>query len=399
MKKFWLVFWNEYRRHVFRRRFVVIVLSLPVFFLLAGLVAALSTAAIYNPRPVGYVDQGGWLSKPVPPRRGDSAQLFAVEIRPYPDEASALADLKNGRLQVYYVLPAGYLESGQARLVAQKPLTTVVESQFREFLRANLLAGQREAVARRVMEGMNLTYLRPWRDAQSETPGWFILLLPMTVGVIFLVVINTSGGYILQAVTDEKENRTIEVVITSVSPEQLMAGKVLGSLCVGLTQLLVWVAFPLAAFFALRGQFPGLANLRIEPQMIWVSGLTLLGSFVLIAGLMAGVGATAAESREAQQIASIFTLPVMIPYAFLATLVLHPNSPLARILSFFPLTAVVTLPIRVVFAHLTSWEIALNLGLLYAAAFTALWLAGRAFRLGMLRYGKPVRLKELFGKR
>jgi len=122
----------------------------------------------------------------------------------------------------------------------------------------------------------------------------------------------------------------------------------------------------------------------------------LPAAFVMVAALMAMVGATATETREAQQVAGLFTLPLFVPYWLITPLIESPNSPLAVGMSLFPMTAPVTLPARAAFTLVPAWQSALSLGLLYLAAFGSLWLAGRAFRLGMLQYGKRLKLAELF---
>jgi ABC-2 type transport system permease protein len=119
-------------------------------------------------------------------------------------------------------------------------------------------------------------------------------------------------------------------------------------------------------------------------------------SFVMIAGLMVAIGATVTEAQEGQQIASVFTLLVVIPYWFTFQILFNPNGPLAIALSFFPFTAPVTLPMRAGMTVIPPWQLALNLAFLVLCALGALWIAGRAFRLGMLRYGQRLSWREIF---
>jgi ABC-2 type transport system permease protein len=125
---------------------------------------------------------------------------------------------------------------------------------------------------------------------------------------------------------------------------------------------------------------------------------TLLPAFVMIAALMAMVGATATEASEAQQIAGLFTLPVVSPYWFFASIMNNPNGPLATGLSLFPLTAPVAMPLRAVFTNVPLWQIAGTVTLLLLVAAAAIWMAGRAFRIGMLRYGKRIAWREIFSR-
>jgi ABC-2 type transport system permease protein len=233
-------------------------------------------------------------------------------------------------------------------------------------------------------------------EAEPEaSTSWLQMLLPIVAGILFVMVINTSGGYLLQAVVEEKENRTIEIVITSVSPGQLMAGKIMGNLSVGLTQLLIWLLFPVLGFLVLRRFSPLVQGLYLDPEYVWLLLLTLIPAFILIAALMATIGATATEAREAQQIAGLFTLPVVAPFWFFVPLMTDPHGTLALALSLFPLTAPVSLPLRAAFTVVPLWQSALSISLLILSAAMALWLAGRAFRSGMLHYGKRLSWREL----
>jgi ABC-2 type transport system permease protein len=123
--------------------------------------------------------------------------------------------------------------------------------------------------------------------------------------------------------------------------------------------------------------------------------ITFLPAFVMIAALMAMLGATAAEARDAQQFSTLLSIPVVVPLWFLAVIIETPNSPIAIILSLIPFTAPATLPIRAVLTNIPVWQIILSVSLLFASAIIAVWLASRAFRLGLLRYGKSLSLREI----
>jgi len=213
-----------------------------------------------------------------------------------------------------------------------------------------------------------------------------------------MTVVFTSGGYLMQAVVEEKENRTMEIIVTSVSADELMAGKVLGNLSVGLTQLLIWVIFIILAMAIGRNYVDWIDRIHFSWDYLILMLGALLPTFVMIAGLMAAVGATVTESREAQQISGIFSLPVMIPYWFTYPIMSNPSGPLAVGLSFFPLTSPVTLTLRAAFTPIPAWQLALNIAVLVVCAIGSIWLAARAFRLGMLSYGKKITLRELFGR-
>jgi ABC-2 type transport system permease protein len=137
-------------------------------------------------------------------------------------------------------------------------------------------------------------------------------------------------------------------------------------------------------------------DLSLSPAYFWLTLLTFLPAFVMIAALMAMVGATVTETREAQQVAGLFSLPLFVPLWFITPLLQDPNSTLALVFTFIPFTAPLTLPLRAAYSTVPLWQSALSIGLLFASAIGAMWLAGRVFRMGMLRYGKRLSLKEIF---
>jgi ABC-2 type transport system permease protein len=393
MAKFWRVFAYEYLRHVKRKRFIFAVVSLPLFLIVIMGVSILSASLSLDLRPVGYVDDAGLLAgAPAPTDNG----LRLVKLQRFEDEASAAAALEARRIQGYYILDPSYLETGAVQLVADDSLDRPIENQFARYLRSQLVQSQPPEIRALLMNGIDIEVVALDDPEQTEGPASFLqMLLPIVAGILFVMVINTSGGYLLQAVVEEKENRTIEIVITSVSPGQLMAGKIIGNLSVGLTQLLIWLLFPLLGFLVMRAYSPLVQGLYLEAEFVWLLLLTLVPAFILIAALMATIGATATEAREAQQIAGLFTLPVVAPYWFFVPLMTDPHGTLALGLSLFPLTAPVSLPLRAAFADVPLWQSALSISLLWLCAGMALWLAGRAFRQGMLHYGKRLSWREL----
>jgi ABC-2 type transport system permease protein len=214
--------------------------------------------------------------------------------------------------------------------------------------------------------------------------------------LIFFIAIATSSGYLLQAVVEEKENRTMEILVTTVSPGQLMAGKIIGDIAIGFTQLFTWLIFIVLGVSVGRNWFEFLQGVQIPWSSLGLMLLVMVPAFVMICALMAAVGATVTEASEGQQVMGIFTIPLYLPYMLIGVLMENPNSPLAIGLSLFPLTAPLTISIRAGFAVVPTWQLVLSVGILIASAVGALWLAGRTFRLGMLRYGQRLRWKEIF---
>jgi ABC-2 type transport system permease protein len=397
MSKIWHVAVHEYRQHVFNRRFVFGLLSVPaVILLLIGLIFLIFSMEM-NSTPIGYVDHSGLLSNPVPSPK-PTAPDRPVQMIAFTSETEAHAALQAGKLQAYYVLPADYQTSGDLRVVHIVELKSPARQQFYNFLAANLLKNTDPVIAMRLVKGADVTIESADGSRSLGSDNWFTFLIPFLGGIVFIVTMFTTGGYLMQAVVEEKENRTMEVLITSVSPDQFMAGKIVGDICVGLTQILAWSLFILVPILIARNTITLLQGIRISSQTLLVLLLTMLPSFVLVAALMATIGATVTDAREGQPMTGLISLPIWIPYMLTGLLISSPNSLLALGLSLIPLTAPVTMLIRDGLTILPAWQIALSSGIQILCAAGAIWLAGRAFRLGMLRYGKRLRWGELFGK-
>ncbi len=398
MNKVWLVIKHEYLRHVLRKRFIVSVLSVPFFILIMVGIALITVLVMSDWRPIGYVDHSGVLAGAQPLPEQKERRSRSVEIQTFDSEDAALQAVNNGEIQAAFILAADYRETGAVSVIVDDNLSDNASQDFREFLLQNLLKDQPAGIQERILEGPALVF-RSLADSREFAENNILgLLVPLVAGIMLIVAINVSGGYLLQAVTEEKENRTIEMVVTSISPTQLMAGKIFGNLSVGLTQLIIWALTGAGGVALVMRLFPEISGSGLDLSFLGLMLITFLPAFVMIAALMAMVGATAAEARDAQQIAGLFSLPVVFPMWFLMVIIEKPNSPLAVIMSLIPFTSPLTLPMRSVLTTVPAWQIALAIGLLVASAAAAVWLASRAFRLGLLRYGKSLSLREIMSR-
>jgi ABC-2 type transport system permease protein len=398
MDKFWRVLLHEYSRHVFRRRFLFTLLSVPLITAFIVGIVILGIFLTEDRRPFGYLDHSGLLSNPKPLPPSESWFDRPVKMISYRDETDAKVSLTSGDIQAYYVLEEDYLINLKTRLVFLNEPGSNVQSQFRQFVRINLLTNKSPQVVDRLVDGITFEIQSLDSRQRMGEEEWYNILVPFFAGFIFLIVILTSGGYLLQAVVEEKENRTMEIIVTSVSPDQLIAGKIIGNIAVGITQLLAWILFIVIAILMTRDSIEWVRHINLNLDYLGILILVFLPSFVLVASMMAAIGATVTETREAQQISGLFSLPISIPFYFTGPLMTNPNGPLAVGLSFFPLTAPSAIPLRAGFGVIPGWQLALNILLLVIVAAVSVWLASRAFRIGMLSYGKRLTLKQIFGK-
>jgi ABC-2 type transport system permease protein len=322
--------------------------------------------------------------------------LTRVKSLSFDNEESAAQALERSEIQAFFVLADDYLATGQVTMVKNSQTGSNAVGHFGEFLAYNLLTGKPRQVVDRLTEGNNLIIRSLDGTREMKADNWMVVMLPVISGILFILAVNISGNYLLQAVVEEKENRTMEILVTSVSPSQLMIGKVTANLLVGLTQLAIWLVTALLAIKLFPSILPDGEMPKIDTSNLLLMVATLLPAFVMIAAAMGAIGATATEAREAQQITGWFTIPIVIPLWFISTIMFNPNGALSVGMSLFPLTAPIALPLRATFTTVPSWQIILTLSLLCLMAAFALWLSGKFFRLGMLRYGKRVRFREAF---
>ncbi|MEA3328030.1 MAG: ABC transporter permease [Chloroflexota bacterium] len=400
MTKIWKIIKYEYTRHVFKKRFIFNLLSLPIVVILLVGVAMLIASFTVNTKPVGYIDHSGVLDQPI--RQENKGDMFnpIIDFQSYTYEEQAQASLDEDLIQAFYVIPEAFPESRDVQLIFLEEPSGNTQNQFDRFVRQNLETFQtlEPQIKTRLDQGSIVTMASQDGSREMREDQWYLTFTPFIAGIMFIIVVMTSGGYLLQAVVEEKENRTMEIMISSVNPGQLMTGKIIGNIAVGLTQLIIWLIFGWIGL-TVGGQFwPLLRDFTLPPNYILVLLLVLLPSFVMVAAIMAAIGATMTEAREAQQLSGMFSLPIMIPYYISSSIMMNPNSPLAVGLSYFPLTAPITILMRMSFTVVPAWQIALNIAILIGFAILAIWFAGRAFRLGMLRYGKKLSFREVLRK-
>lgn len=395
MNKTLHVAFYEYKRHVLRRRFLFGLLSIPLFIVLMGLVVFLLIRTEISSEPIGFVDLSGVLSD-TGISQDESGTFGEVEIIRFETEGKAAFSLQSGDIQAYYVLESDFVSSARARLVSKEGLAGSIQRQFMRIVRTRLLEGQSAEVIRRINEGDNLVLRSPDGNRRLGERDWFNVLLPFLAGLIFLLTIFTTSGYLMQTVVEEKENRTIEVLVTSISAGQLMAGKISGIIAVGLTQLLVWLGLIILVAAVGRFQLAWMLGINIAPDLLLLLLIILVPAIVMVSALMAAIGSVVNEASEGQQLSALVTLPMTIPFWFVLLIMNDPNGTVPVALSFFPLTAPLTLIIRSGFTVIPTWQVLLSVGILILSALLAMWLAGRAFQQGMLLYGRRLSLREIF---
>ncbi|MBE2199856.1 MAG: ABC transporter permease [Anaerolinea sp.] len=392
MRNFWLLAKHEYRKMVSKRSFLLGTLAIPFLIIVVmGLVIFVAVRG-EDKRPIGYVDHAGILNETVRPPTGINDDM--VPMRAFADETAAQTALAAGDIQAYYVLAADYLTTRELnRYYWQDDTDEAARNDFADFIRANLAAARPAELQELLIDGPELTVrsLEGGREISSSNPLGFII--PFVAAFLFIFIVMGSAGYLLQVVTDEKENRTMEMMVTSVTPVQLIGGKALGLMGVSLTQLFIWLVVAAVALVIGANYIPQLQDFTVPWSSLLIIALYFFPAYALIAGMMTAIGSAVTELQQGQQIAGILNLLFIFPFFFVALIIAKPDSPILVALTLFPTTSFITIIMRWAVNVVPTWQLVASWLILVTTAVLSVYVSAKIFRVGMLRYGQSLNLR------
>ena len=400
MSKILHVATHEYRTNVIKRSFLLSLLSLPLFLMISIGSGAILESMNSSKKQIGFVDQAGVIQTLDTP--WVNADTEVIGILPYENEADADGALQAGEIQGYFTIPPDYIEKGDVQLTILDEASENARGLFYRLLRYNVALQFEPEMATRIASGTDMTVVTP--DGSRSYPEGgppFSLTLPLIVSAGFVFVLLMSSGYAMGAVAGERETRTMEVLVTSIPPGALLRGKLIGILGISLTLLSCWTLIGVLAVF-LGGRVFDLAWLQ-QASVDWRS----LGAVVLIAlpnyisalAVMIMVGSTVGEIQEGQALSGLFLLTFFLPIYALQVIGENPNGTFSILLSFLPFTSLITFGIRNMFSVIPFGQLLATFLVQAALSGLLVGLASRAFRIGMLRLGQRIKLKEIFGRR
>lgn len=397
MRNIWLVIKHEIRNTLGKPSFwittfllpaVIMVFTFGTQFLGQGMVEqeedVLASAEQGNALAIGYVDQAGLITQ-LPPGIPDTL------VRAFPDEASAHAALLDGQLREYYVISADYIATGDLLAVEKDfaPLSNIGSGDIFQYMLSFNLVGD-EMVARRVanpIANLDTTALAA-QDTTADADFGTRFMVSYGVLFIFFFVLSMSSSFMLRSVSREKENLTVEVLLVSLRPRDLMLGKVLGLGLVGLLQMGIWLGGSLltiqrgGSMLATLGIM--LSQVTLPPGfLVWGLLYFVLG-YILYASALGAIGALAPNARETGQFTYIVMVPMMIPVLLSNAFVESPNGVLATIVSLFPLTAPTSMLPRLAAGGVPFWQPLVGLVGLAVTTYLFVLIAARFFRADTL---------------
>jgi ABC-2 type transport system permease protein len=398
MDKTLLIFRHEFLNTIKRTGFIILTLILPLLFLLAigvfRIISGVSQAPAESIK-IGYVDESGGFEQFT-----EHGNLTLVRFDT--QEAAKEAVIKQD-IQEYFVIPADFISTGTiSRYTTQRELVTpdATSAAIKNFISSNLLTGKvGEDAIIRIESPLNLITIRLTTTGAlvPEQGGLTNIIIPAIFGVLMVLSLIFSSTYVLQGLGEEKENRLMEILLSSVSTRQLITGKVLGIGAAGLAQVMVWViSAPLLLNLASSSLGGFISAIKIPVNFLVLGVVYFILGYFLFAVLSSCVAAVSSSVRDAQGLASIFTLFPVAPFWFFSFLLLYPNSPVWVVFSIFPFSAPVLVMLRFGMTGIPGWQLAVSLVVLMLTILGGLLLAAKLLRTYILMYGKRPRLGEIF---
>lgn len=409
MNKIWLVLRQEIVNTLSRKSFLFAMFGIPIIGVLVFLIAGQLSKAnpsqnilsqlISSPPSVqteGYVDLSG-IIKEMP------VNVPASVLEAFPNEAAAMQAMNKGEISGYYIIPPDYLQTGKITYIPVNfsPLGSTGQSSTLDYVINFNLLGNNAQLARLINGPSVITH--PLSAApQREQSNPLTYFLPYGATMLFYIIILSAASLLLSSVAKEKENRVIEILMLSVTPRQLLTGKIVGLGLLGLLQTIVWVG----TARILLAQGGTIFNLPIAFQLpasflIWGVIFFVLG-YAVYASLMAGLGALVPNLREATQATILVIFPLIIPIFLLSVLINEPNSVLSVVLSMFPFTAPIAMITRLSAGQVPLWQILVAIALLAITTVLVVRAVARMFQAQTILSGQPFSRKlfinALFGR-
>jgi len=422
MAKLWAIIKREYLERVRSKWYLLSTALAPVFFsviIIVPIVISSRTKASPDLSHVVILDATGTqLGTRVAGELagGISAEATRAEVRAVaPSElaaAESVATHEVMRLQDpmlgYLVLDSATLAGKTERYAGRNASSLIDVKEIEGAVRRSLLAQRFEHEGLQPAKIKDLTNVNlemkseRLTDRGREVGGLANALFSYLIAFLLYMMLMIYGQQILRGVMEEKTSRVAEVVISSVSTDTLLAGKVIGVGAASLTQIVVWA---LSTVLVYRGRGIilarfGVANVPIPIPHIGLGIALLLLTFLVLgftfyAALFAAMGSTVTNEQDVQQASMPVMLMLIASIVFVQPILLNPTSTFSRVMSWLPFSAPILMPLRMTMIQIPWTELAGTLAGLIAGCIVATWVAARIYRVGMLMYGKRPTFREM----
>ena len=329
--------------------------------------------------------------------------LVAVNATTVANKQVGIEAVTTGKYDAYFYYPtdltshavevygkeAGLFDNGRYPGVANSLLQLSVESNISPELRS-------------VVKGTTNTTFTAYKDG-STYDGIKEMILPGIFLVLFYLLISFFGNQMLTSTTEEKENRVIEMILTTIEARTLIIGKIISLIILAFIQGLIIILPALIGYLLFHDQlnlpFVDLTTLPVNWGRIGVGAAIFAASFMMFTGLLVAVGAAVPTAKEAGQFFGIVMMLIFGPLYAVSLFISNPDNSLVQFLSTFPLTSPIPLMLRNAVGNLSGGEAALSISLLTITAIVVMFIAIRLFRYGALEDSRKLGLREIFGRK
>jgi ABC-2 type transport system permease protein len=398
MHNVWLIAKREYTERIKTKGFLIATILIPLLmggglFGVATLAAKSKTTAhiavvASEPQPAGD------LKKEL--ESGKDSQM-TVDVLPASTAHAVLdQEMANKQLDGYLVIVPATVQGQRPtfdftpRSTADIATSSAIEEALHHVLTREYLAGKgvSEPETTALLAPVTLNVLGKNGEHGNSRSSF---LVAYVLFFLMYMVVLLYGMNVARSIIEEKTSRVFEVLLATIKPDELLAGKILGVGAVGLTQVAIWMA----AAGLIAARLGATSGVQIStPQVVFFIVYFALG-YALYSAVAAALGAMTNSEQELQQLNMFLMLPLFFSFLMLMPIVTNPNSMMSRIVSQIPFCAPLLMDLRISISMPQPWEIALSIALILVTIYAVLWVSSRIYRVGILMYGKKPNLPEI----
>lgn len=400
---------REYLERVKRKSFIITTILMPLFMLglmvVPALIAMVSTP---DKQRIAVIDNSGLLAA----RLQNSSEVSFTVVDSDLDAAKAdeqyYGVLEIGRDVVDNPSDVRLYTHGPASMMVEQFISGQLESGIESIRLGRYNIDNLEQILNSVHAKVALSTMRIDK-ADEETSSGLSYGMGLAMAFILYMIILMYGQMVMTSIIEEKNNRVLEIVVSSVKPSVLMAGKIIGVGLVALTQILIWAAIVLSftvwAMPAIIGSLSGmdsdfagvlsqLGDAGYVAMLFVYMILFVVGGYLFYSSIYAAIGSAVDNIQDASQLQMVAVLPIIIGFVLAPSVINNPSSGAAFWGSIVPFTSPMVMMARIPFG-IPLWEILVSLVLLYASSVALIWLAAKIYRVGIFMYGKKPTFGEL----
>ncbi|GAB1371774.1 ABC transporter permease [Candidatus Kapaibacterium sp.] len=418
---------HEYISKVKSKGFILSTILAPLaIILMYGIIIAVTLMSRgQTEKKIAVLDKTGQIGIDLVAR--DTSKFFITEKT----QDVLTKEVLEGKLDGFLYLTEDFINTGKANVYTSGGgglgFIESIESNTEDIIvnkRLNEI-GADKSIIDLVNKGISITTKKVTEEGTKDDYSEVLAFMGYILGFLIYGLMFTYGSFVMRGVIEEKANRIVEVIASSVRPFEIMFGKVVGIGAVGLTQVLFWLIIMTVLFMAggsIAAMFispsdataiSGMAgagaanqpqqheiiqfftNFSISPWVIVAFLFYFLSGYFIYASLFAAVGSAVDQEQDASQLSLPVSLPIIIPIMFIPNVMSNPDGTLATVMSLIPFFTPILMIARVAATDVPLWQIGLSVILLAATFLGALWVASKIYRVGILMYGKKPTFKDL----